>query len=85
MTMNTEELKQMAEKGVDWIKKNPTQAAMVGVGAGFALGFFGIARLALGVRTLAAVPGVSDMVMDFAAKNFGGGEAMDPEIDPSLN
>lgn len=83
--MNSEDLKQIAERGIEWVKKNPTQAAMIGVGAGFAVGFLGMARLAIGVRTLAAVPGVSNMVLDFAAKNFGSGNLDPSDSDPTLN
>ncbi len=75
--MEPKELKRMAESGINWVKKNPAQAALYGLAGGFAIGFLGAARLAIGVRTLAAVPGVANFVMDFANR------AMNPEAEES--
>ncbi len=67
-----ENAKHLLEGATTWIKDHPTEAALIGAGAGLLVGLTGFGRLYSGVKTLRSMPLVSQLVLGALAAGFGG-------------
>jgi hypothetical protein len=68
------ETRQLVEGAVTWIRKHPAEAAAIGAAGGFLLGLTGFGRVYQGVKTVRAMPIVSQIVLGLVAKQFLGKE-----------
>ena len=75
-----ENAKEFVDGAMKWIRDNPTEAALIGAGAGFVVGLTGFGRLYQGVKPVRSMPIVSQLLVGVVAKGLLGGKAS-PEAD----
>jgi hypothetical protein len=65
-----ENAKEFVDGALKWIRDNPTEAALIGAGAGLVVGLTGFGRLYQGVKTVRSMPVVSQLLVGVVAKGL---------------